>query len=77
MEHQKKTRQSQFLRDPAILFLPEFAVINPKRLDFDGILRLCPAEVYCEFNCRLTLGETNVIKCRECRKEFWTEEVDQ
>lgn len=76
MTRPKKTRQSEFLKDPTICFLPEFTAIATKRLDSNDVLKLCPAEVYCEFNCKLALGEDNKIKCRECRKEFWLKEVE-
>ena len=73
--HPARTRQDIYLEEQIPSSLKKFVTITPK-VDSNGALDLCPAEVYCEFNCKLALGEDNKIKCRECQKEFWLKEVE-
>lgn len=61
----KKTRQEVFLKQ------------NPEaRLDAYGVLRICPVEISAEY--RDKSGECLFLysDCRDCRKDFWMEEVD-
>lgn len=61
----KKTRQEVFLKQ------------NPEaRLDAYGVLRICPVEISAEY--RDKNGECLFLysDCRDCRKDFWMEEVD-
>lgn len=60
----KKTRQEVFLKQ------------NPEaRLDEHGVLRICPVEISAEY--RDKGGECLFLysDCRDCRKDFWMEEV--
>ena len=63
--HPPKTRQSEFLRQ-----WPE------ARVDKDGILSICPAEI--AKNQRNEYGGcANLMEdCRKCRREFWGQEVE-
>lgn len=59
-EHPRKTRQSVFLEQ-----WPE-----AQRNDDDGIL-FCPKTVDTTFRC-----DAIFKKCRDCRREFWMQEVE-
>lgn len=63
-EHQKKTRQSEFLK-----MFPRVG------MDADGIVEFCPMSMDLDFPCpaRQSLN----YHCPECRKEYWLEEVDE
>lgn len=64
-DHPLKTRQSEFLK------------MFPKaKVDADNVVVVCPNEVCIQHNCVLKWGESTELKCRECRKQFWNEEVE-
>lgn len=60
-EHPKKTRQSEFLK-----------MFPNARLDEDGKLPLNP----CNVDSRYMPKRGCVIACNDCRKEYWSEEVE-
>lgn len=62
-EHPRKTRQSVFLEQ-----WPE------AELDESGCLMLCPLIVSAEHRNRH--GECTTLVCTNCRREFWTQEVE-
>ena len=59
--HPRKTRQSEFLK-------------QWPNADFcdDGYLSLAP----CSIDTRMTKGGSCGSKCSDCRREFWTQEVE-
>ena len=63
--HPRKTRQSVFLEQ-----YPE------ARIDADGVLYVCPAPIF--HSHRLEGGGCRNVhkKCRDCRREFWMQEVE-
>ena len=63
-EHPRKTRQSVFLEQ-----YPE------AEIDANGVVRLCPMSISAAH--RDSDGECNCpeILCRDCRREFWMQEV--
>ena len=63
-EHQRKTRQSVFLEQ-----YPE------AEIDANGVVGLCPMSISAAH--RDSDGECNCpeILCRDCRREFWMQEV--
>ena len=63
-EHPRKTRQSVFLEQ-----WPE------AEIDAHGLVRLCPMSISAAH--RDSDGECNCpeILCRDCRREFWMQEV--
>lgn len=78
-EHPRKTRQDIYLEEQIPPKLKSFATITPK-VDSNGALDLCPADVFCEPDCKLGSNEgykksTKEI-CDECRKAFWLREVE-
>lgn len=77
--HPTRTRQDIYLEEQIPSSLKKFAIITSK-VDSNGALDLCPADVYCEVDCKLGSNEgykksTKEI-CDECRKEYWLEEVE-
>ena len=64
-EHQRKTRQSVFLKQ-----YPE------AEIDVDGVVSLCPMSISAAY--RDSNGECNNPEqmCRDCRREFWMQEVE-
>ena len=64
-EHQRKTRQSVFLEQ-----YPE------AEIDANGVVGLCPMSISAAY--RDSDGECNYpeILCRDCRREFWMQEVE-
>lgn len=77
-EHPAKTRQDIYLEEQIPSSLKKFVTITPK-VDSNGALDLCPADVFCEPDCKLGSNEgykksTKEI-CDECRKAFWLREV--
>ena len=61
-EHPRKTRQSVFLR-----------VIPNLRLDKAGSIQLCPATITGE---RCEVYGAAYENCYDCRKNFWSQEVE-
>ena len=63
-EHQRKTRQSVFLEQ-----YPE------AEIDANGVVGLCPMSISAAY--RDSDGGCNCpeILCRDCRREFWMQEV--
>ena len=64
-EHQRKTRQSVFLEQ-----YPE------AEIDANGVVGLCPMSISAAY--RDSNGECNNPEqmCRDCRREFWMQEVE-
>ena len=64
-EHPRKTRQSVFLEQ-----YPE------AEIDAHGLVRICPMSISAAH--RNSDGECNCpeILCRDCRREFWMQEVE-
>ena len=64
-EHPRKTRQSVFLEQ-----YPEAGI------DMDGVLQICPMSISAAH--RDSNGECNNREqmCRDCRREFWMQEVE-
>lgn len=64
-EHPRKTRQSVFLEQ-----WPE------ARVDKDGILRICPADIAKSLRDEYGGCENPMENCHKCRREFWGQEVE-
>lgn len=64
-EHPAKTRQSVFLEQYPEALLTE-----------DGILSLCPIAVSSEYRDENGNCVSCIRKCGDCRREFWTQEVE-
>lgn len=65
LEHPKPNRQSEFLR------------IFPKaKIDANNVITICPYETCISYKCDLKWGENTESKCRECRKKYWLEEIE-
>lgn len=64
-EHPAKTRQSVFLEQ-----YPEASLTE------DGILSLCPIAVSSEYRDENGNCVSCIRKCGDCRREFWTQEVE-
>lgn len=64
-EHPVKTRQSVFLKQ-----YPEAP------LSEDGILSICPMAVSSEYRDENGSCVSCIRKCGDCRREFWTQEVE-
>lgn len=62
--HPRKTRQSVFLEQ-----YPDAS------LDDRGVLRVCPADAYGNKVCPKN-GENVRMLCRNCRREFWPQEME-
>ena len=64
-EHPRKTRQSVFLKQ-----YPE------AEIDVNGVVQICPMSISAAH--RDSDGECNCpeILCRDCRREFWMQEVE-
>ena len=60
--HPRKTRQSVFLEQ-----YPE------TEIDARGYLQLCPK--YISADCRIRYKSCSNRLCRDCRKEFWSQEI--
>lgn len=62
VEHPRKTRQSEFLKQwpNAKIFV-------------DGVLDLCPMELDGNYSCKSTDTQ---MRCQFCRREFWMQEVE-
>lgn len=64
-EHPRKTRQERFLE------------MFPKvKVDANNIITICPYETCISYKCDLKWGESTESKCRECRKNYWLEEIE-
>ena len=62
--HPRKTRQSVFLEQ-----------YPNARIDSQAVIYVCPADAYGDKVC--PKNEENVhMPCRDCRKEFWMQEVE-
>ena len=62
--HPRKTRQSVFLEQ-----------YPNARIDSQAVIYVCPADAYGDKVC--PKNEENVhMTCRDCRKEFWSQEVE-
>lgn len=61
--HPRKTRQSVFLEQ-----YPE------AKIDKNGYLMLCPITVSADRRNRH--GDCTTLKCTDCRREFWMQEVE-
>ena len=62
--HPRKTRQSVFLEQ-----------YPNARIDSQAVIYVCPADAYGDKVC--PKNEENVhLPCRDCRKEFWSQEVE-
>lgn len=62
--HPRKTRQSVFLEQ-----------YPNARIDSQAVIYVCPADAYGNKVC--PKNEENVhMPCRDCRKEFWSQEVE-
>ncbi len=64
-EHPRKTRQSEFLKH-----YPQ------SRLDESGVLLLCPRYISAAHRNGDGLCKEPRIKCVDCRREFWMQEVE-
>ena len=64
-EHPRKTRQSVFLDQ-----YPEAAI------DADGVLKVCPTPISHAHRRHDGFCANPERKCPDCRKEFWTQEVE-
>lgn len=64
--HPRKTRQSEFLK-----IYPE-AQINKKY----GFIEICPADLMTNFRDDTGHCSRKDIDCTNCRREFWTQEVE-
>lgn len=63
-EHPRKTRQSVFLEK-----------YPNARIDSQAVIYVCPADAYGDKVC--PKNEENVhMPCRDCRREFWMQEVE-
>ena len=63
-EHPRKTRQSVFLEQYPCA-----------RIDSQGVLYACPADVYGTNACPKNKEDAPII-CYDCRREFWMQEVE-
>lgn len=65
-EHPRKTRQSEFLK-----------MFPRAGLGDDGLIVFCPEDFDSKFECPLKAynGEGNC--CKQCRKKYWLEEVEE
>ena len=62
---ERKTRQSEFMKQ-----WPDAS------LDRNGVLTLCPKNLYCGFSC-IDKNDTKRLKnCNTCRREFWMQEEE-
>lgn len=62
--HPRKTRQSVFLEQ-----------YPNARIDSQAVIYVCPADAYGDKAC--PKNEENVhMTCRDCRREFWMQEVE-
>lgn len=64
-EHPRKTRQTELLK-----MFPEAHV------SANGSLYLCPASVSAAYRDENGNCKVRRIKCADCRKEFWGQEVE-
>ena len=62
--HPRKTRQSVFMEQYP------YSITDDR-----GILRICPADVYGNMVCPKN-GKNARMICRNCRREFWMQEVE-
>lgn len=62
--HPVKTRQSVFLEQ-----------YPNARIDRQAVIYVCPADAYGDKVCPKN-GENVRMLCRDCRREFWTQEVE-
>ena len=65
-EHPKKTRQSKFLK-----------VFPAAKVDIDNVPVICPKDLHIDFRCCVNPGERTYGQCRNCRKKYWLEEVEE
>ena len=62
--HPRKTRQSVFLEQ-----------FPSARIDSQAVIYVCPADAYGDKVC--PKNEENVhMPCRDCRREFWSQEAE-
>ena len=64
-EHQRKTRQSVFLEQ-----YPE------AEIDANGVVGLCPMSISAAYRDSDGGCDCPEILCRDCRREFWMQEVE-
>lgn len=64
-EHPRKARQSKFLD-----------MFPAARMDDVGVLQLCPCAISAEHRNAQGGCATMQRKCSDCRREFWTQEVE-
>lgn len=65
-EHPKKTRRSEFLK-----------LFPAAKVDIDSIPVICPKDVCVRFRCCVNPDERACGQCRDCRKKYWLEEVEE
>lgn len=65
-EHPRKTRQSEFLK-----------MFPTAKVDIDNVPAICPKDVHAGFRCSVNRSESTREQCRDCRKYFWLEEVEE
>lgn len=63
--HPRKTRQSVFIEQ-----YPDAV------LDGFGVLRICPIYISADYRDNCNDGKNIGKKCSDCRREFWTQEVE-
>lgn len=63
-EHQRKTRQSEFLN-----------MFPTVRMNEVGVIDVCPAIVDDRYRGK-TCGNRTLLSCPDCRREFWMQEVE-
>lgn len=64
-EHPRKTRRSEFLK-----------LFPAAKVDIDSIPVICPKDVCVRFRCCVNPDEMACGQCRDCRKKYWLEEVE-
>lgn len=64
-EHPRKTRRSEFLK-----------LFPAAKVDIDSIPVICPKDVCVRFRCCVNPDERACGQCRDCRKKYWLEEVE-
>lgn len=65
-EHPRKTRRSEFLK-----------LFPTAKVDIDNIPVICPKDVCVRFRCCVNPDERACGQCRDCRKKYWLEEVEE
>lgn len=60
-EHPVKTRQTEFLK-----MFPNVGLVD------GGTINICPNTIDCQYG-----ANCNVLTCKECRRNYWSEEVEE